>query len=650
MRPLINTILVATLFALAAAEPAGNRLDIKPIVPDLLSVQIYESNGVQLQQSESQGLQGKSPLEIAQQFAREKLAASDFIVKDSYKTDINGVTHVYLRQLVNGLEVVNGDINVNVDANGNIISYGSSFFRGRTSKIGTDSAPAKTLTPVEALKALARHIKVVEPQSDKIQVETINNIQGEPETVLKNVPFAVPGSQVPVRSALIQTDKGRKLEPVWILTVEMNENWIQSSVHANTGKVLSLVDWVADATYNVFPLGTNDPNEGPRKLVVDPHDKIASPNGWHVQGTTNYTVTIGNNAYAQANLNGDSNWRDKPRPDGGKNLVFDFPLDLTKHPREYINASVTNLFYWNNIIHDLFYRYGFNEASGNFQEDNGNKGGKGGDAVIANAQDGSGTNNANFATPPDGQRGRMRMYIWTSSNPPKDGDLESGIIIHEYAHGISNRLTGGPSNVNCLPGGEAGGMGEGWGDFFATILRLKPNHNRNSEFGMGNYSAGRGIRKYPYSTSTTTNPETYGTMNNSGYSGVHAKGAVWANMLYEVFWNIVDARGFTPQWYPPQTTDQNEIKKYILSHGNTLMLQIVVDGMKLQPCRPNFITARDAILRAEKLLTNGTYECHIWRGFAKRGLGVDAKLIEDSPNGPGRRQESKKVPPQCERA
>lgn len=45
----------------------------------------------------------------------------------------------------------------------------------------------------------------------------------------------------------------------------------------------------------------------------------------------------------------------------------------------------------------------------------------------ANSQDGSGTNNANFATPPDGSRPRMRMYYWTGSQPYRDGDFEAGI-------------------------------------------------------------------------------------------------------------------------------------------------------------------------------------------------------------------------------
>ena len=83
--------------------------------------------------------------------------------------------------------------------------------------------------------------------------------------------------------------------------------------------------------------------------------------------------------------------------------------------------------------------------------------------MIANAQDGSGYNNANFMTPPDGQNGRCRMYLWNTANPYRDGDLEAGIVIHELSHGLSTRLTGGPDNSGCLGWSEAGGMGEGWG-------------------------------------------------------------------------------------------------------------------------------------------------------------------------------------------
>lgn len=142
--------------------------------------------------------------------------------------------------------------------------------------------------------------------------------------------------------------------------------------------------------------------------------------------------------------------------------------------------------------------YGFDEVSGNFQQYNFGRGGAENDGVIANAQDGSGFNNANFMTPPDGQNGRMRMYLWNTAVPYRDGDLEAGIVIHELSHGLSTRLTGGPANSGCLGWGESGGMGEGWGDFLATVIRSNKIY---SDYAMGAWAANRdtGIRNYVYS-------------------------------------------------------------------------------------------------------------------------------------------------------
>jgi hypothetical protein len=80
-------------------------------------------------------------------------------------------------------------------------------------------------------------------------------------------------------------------------------------------------------------------------------------------------------------------------------------------------VAVQNLFYFNNTVHDLLSRQGFNEAAGNFQVNNFGLGGAGNDPVNAEAQDGSGTDNANFATPADGSSPRMQMYLWTGSAP-----------------------------------------------------------------------------------------------------------------------------------------------------------------------------------------------------------------------------------------
>lgn len=54
-------------------------------------------------------------------------------------------------------------------------------------------------------------------------------------------------------------------------------------------------------------------------------------------------------------------------------------------------------------------------------------------------------------------------------------------------------------------------------------------------------------------------------------------------------------------------------------------------GFTRQPCNPTFFQARDAILDADKALTGGAYQCSIWQGFAKRGLGIDAKGTYKNP-------------------
>ncbi|KAI9503066.1 peptidase M36 [Coemansia spiralis] len=399
------------------------------------------------------------------------------------------------------------------------------------------------------------------------------------------------------------------LVSAWNIVLQQDNHWWSAHVNADTGAIEAINDWVSHATekYNVYPRTLNTPDDGPRSIVTNPADTTASPKGWVTDNTT-----TGNNVWAQNNPSGGSTWKNNHRPSANNN-GFNFSLDLTKAPAKYVDAAITQLFYTVNTMHDLAYLYGFTEAAGNFQDINYSGQGVGGDYVIAYAQDGSGTNNANFATPPDGQHGVMRMYVWTGTTPNRDGDLEQDIVAHEFTHGISNRLTGGPSNADCLNDGEAGGMGEGWSDTVANLLRIKSGDTRSRNIEMGVYAYGSNIRNYPYSTSLTTNPETYGYLNRPDYQEVHAIGEVWATILYEVLWNLIDDNGIA-----------GDLFSHDLSKGNSIMLQILLDGMKLQPCNPSFIDARDAIIQAEKNLTGGKNSCAIWRGFAKRGLGVNA--------------------------
>ncbi|CAE6455386.1 unnamed protein product [Rhizoctonia solani] len=274
------------------------------------------------------------------------------------------------------------------------------------------------------------------------------------------------------------------------------------------------------------------------------------------------------------------------------------------------------------------------------------------------ATDGSGYNNANFMTPPDGQNGRCRMYIWNTASPYRDGDLEAGIVIHELTHGLSTRLTGGPANSGCLGWGESGGMGEGWGDFLATTIRSTKQYK---DFPMGSWAANEinGIRNYVYSTNITVNPSTYKTLDKPGYWGVHAIGEVWAEILWVVSQRMIAKHGYSNTLFPPQPLEDGTVpigdfyrpqimgKPLVPKHGNTLMTQLVISGMKLQPCRPSFFDARDAIIQADELLTGGENFCELWAGFASRGVGTDASLRGGTPWGGGVHADGFKLPAKC---
>ena len=210
------------------------------------------------------------------------------------------------------------------------------------------------------------------------------------------------------------------------------------------------------------------------------------------------------------------------------------------------------------------------------------------------------------------------MYLWTLTTPKRDGSLDSAVPLHEYTHGISNRLTGGPSAASCLRSTESGGMGEGWSDTMAFLLTMKETDTNTKKFGLGSYVLNneKGIRAYPYSTDRSVNPSTYGSI--APMTRVHDIGAVWGQILWDVYWTLVDTKGFTPNWLNANA-----------GKGNTIMMMNMIGGMKLQPCNPTFIQARDAILAADVANYGGANKCLMWKGFASRGLGVDAANKKD---------------------
>jgi len=716
---------------------------------------------------------------------------ADLTVSDQYRSQNNGVTHLYLQQRFQGIEVFNALLNFNITEDGEVLYVGRRFIPQLSEKI---NASVPELSAYQAIEKAAQNlgISLEEPLRQISQT-------GEREFVFEK--GAISNSDIPVKLCF-QPLKDGSLRLAWNLSIDEvgNSDYWSLRIDALTGELLSKNNWTVycsfeedsadsgvencfdenqknartkqnrqvskpekmllqSAAYEVFPTPIESPIHGNRELVINPSDAQASPFGWHDtngQEGAEFTITRGNNVHAYLDTNGDD-ISDGGEPNGGSNLVFNFLFNTSFEPDTLQAAATTQLFYMNNIMHDLAYSYGFTEAAGNFQQNNYGNGGSAGDYVRAEAQDGGGVNNANFSAPTDGFNGRMQMFLWNASSGDNalrvdapsnieglyearpglfggavtttpltgevaiandgttqptlgcndlvngdevngkialidrgscefgtkalnaqnagaiavlvcnfedalifmgggqdggqvtipavfmkrstcdlirpfagqglvvslqtpdntgpsqlDGDFDNGIIAHEYAHGISNRLTGGPSQANCLFNDEQ--MGEGWSDFFTLITTAKPGDVGETPHGIGTYvfsqqTTGGGIRRLPYSTDFSVNSQTYDDIIGTGPP--HPLGEVWTDVLWDMYWKFVEVYGFDPDLYHG-------------NGGNNRAIQLVFDGMKMQACSPGFIDGRDAILAADEADFGGDNQCLIWEVFAKRGLGWSA--------------------------
>jgi extracellular elastinolytic metalloproteinase len=566
-----------------------------------------------------------SALTVAQNFARGHLdmlglsAAdlADMEVTDLVYSEIVGVTHVYYRQRHLGLPVYNAQFHVNVDRDGRILNVNNTFVPN-IAKLAKSVSPS--IGAEHAVLSAAANLSVDLAEAPSVASSIASGV--ERKTVVD-----APGlSKEAVEAQLMWMPVNAKhLALVWRFQIETldGNHYFDYTVDAETGKVWSRADWVASDGYRVYPEPVESPNHTSplppsdgRVLVTNPANAAASPQGWHSTGSTTYNINRGNNvhSYDDRDANGLPPASEPACSGATPNLVCNFPIDLTLAPSGYTPAAVTNLFYWNNLIHDVTYGYGFNEVGGNFQVNNFGNGGLGNDDVRAEAQDGGGTNNANFLTPADGSRPRMQMYEWTQTTPRRDGDLDSGIIMHEYGHGISNRLVGGPSNVSCLSNAQQGG--EGWSDWFGLWFTARATDVGTTGRGIGTYALGQpttgpGIRTQRYSTDPTINTWTYASI--SGMAIPHGVGSVWAQAIWEVYWALVDKYGYSSNLHNAAGTA-----------GNQRAMLYVIQGLKNTTCSPTFVNARDGIIAAATAAHGGEDVCLLWQTFAAFGLGTNA--------------------------
>ncbi len=735
----------------------------------------------------------------AEQFIRkssQKLAfdvadTEELDLRDTYFSDKTGYHYLYFQQQYKGIDVWNGIFNI-VMKEEQVVHSTHSFQKKLPEKANIEQP---LVTPLSAIHSTTQNLGLPPGIYNLLDQQqrngkTVKAIYSEGGVSSRNIEVELiwfPMASGEVRLAWNVNLKPRNRTDWWNVRIDASNgafleknNWTlhckfghsecnQSHHHSNTIKKETTNSEKTGAAwfdYKVIAMPLENINQGPRTIVNSPwtDPDICEANavtlGWHNDGSSTYnTVTRGNNTDTYEDTDATNT------PTGGNAAraqdasgEFDFPLDPGAMGSTYLDAAITNLFYWTNIVHDVFYHYGFDEPAGNFQQNNMGRGGLGGDLVLAEAQDGSGTDNANFSAPPDGFPGQMQMYLWSAvaqtnflvnsptgiaggygalesnfsinnklanlgpvtgdlvlaidnsggtseactlnpisnaaaingniavidrgtcpftekvknaqnagaiavlvcNNVPgfpvymsgddntitipaiminqtdcnlikanltgvnvtmdgyfamTDSDLDNGIIVHEYGHGISMRLTGGPSAASCLYNAEQ--MGEGWSDYFGLMLTTDWNTASATDIrGIGTYVIGEilyggGIRPYPYTTDMGINPTTYADLSNLGFTEPHGVGFLWGTMLWDMTWAIIAQEGVDPNIYCG-------------TGGNNIALQLVVEALKLQPCSPGFVDGRDAILAADELLYNGEYSCIIWDAFANRGVGYSA--------------------------
>ena len=392
----------------------------------------------------------------------KSLDINDLVIVSEFSSESTGINNYHVKQRYAGIEVYNSDSNFWIK-NNTVINGGQDFIPDLSQKINTSTPTLNViyglLSALTQLQESPFSTEIIESEGFKYKLKngvllddpiraqlvyflinpTTLRLSWDFEFYSQNTKHlwslkvdALTGAIIDQQDLVISCNFGHKHD--YECSNTDTENLFTKTFIKESAK--SIVLNPGTTQYRVIPFNFESPNHSPRQLITDPEFvSNASPRGWHdansLTGTTaslRYNITRGNNVWARNDFLGTNSI---VAPNGTSptgfgsfpSLTFDFPYEGTNvDASTYIDAANTNLFYMNNIMHDLWYQYGFNELNRNFQVNNYGRGGAQNDAVIADSQDGSqaadrNLNNANFATPGDGAAPRMQMYLWDVGPP-----------------------------------------------------------------------------------------------------------------------------------------------------------------------------------------------------------------------------------------
>jgi extracellular elastinolytic metalloproteinase len=612
-----------------------------------------------------------SPEDATVQFIRDQgdlwnLTPEDAATVEVVSVSRRGLPTVNLIQRVEGKEVFNSDVTAAVSPNNEVISVSGQLFPGAAA--ASQRAMAATATSEE--EAIARAAfdltSVAYEAADFSPTETPEEsgeyrfYQFTPQEEEEDDPRPTFERPVRVKDVMFPLGEGQ-FAPAYYMELWIEGlpafSYVVDAVEEPDALFRKNLTDVADFRYRVFntkddvcrpedgpapgtphPTGVPDGFQAPtiKEKVVE-IESLLDDDPWLPPAAT---TTDGNNCIAYADLQ-------LPNGLGAGDILgevkskrfFDYKYNHTKPASDPVNVqnSIVGMFFHVNWLHDRWYEAGFDEASRNAQKDNFGRGGLGGDPILAEGNDFSGTNNANMATPADGASPRMQMFVFTGTNPTRTSNHEALITFHEMGHYITNRLVG---NAAGLSNPQGGAMGEGWGDFFAICMTSQSKDDfANGVFATGGWTDLTpgfsdnyyfSIRRYPYTADMTKNPLTFrhisdgvilpvGPPINSNpfpNSEVHNAGEVWCTALWEVFVNLVAK-------YKREEDDDDDDDEEGHEKAERRMLTYVINGLKNTPLSPTFTEARDGIITAVTALHPEDLP-EVWAGFAKRGMGVGA--------------------------